>query len=785
MRFFSLVSSSLILLGLSGTALAKAPSRSFLQVGTFSPHSAKSLGPTADDATYNIAARSVLAEQAPWSTKLSLGEGRTATLSDGRKVVKFEQKHAGLPVMGRGATVTFGSDGLAHLIAQKLDEELPGDVTPAVDVETAAKTASQLAGVDIDARAGRLVIWPTANGNVLAWHFYQPIRWAIPYSPAVIIDAKTGDVLVHYNATRTIHQAKIYPTNPTKSPGLQAVTLPLPDGATTLSSPLVYARNCIDKKTTKNFMGFPIHVCELLQTATADAGTLDFSQAPAMDTAPEDPFAELHIFAHTQKAYDFFRGFQANFTVQSGPIDAVANLRIPQGLDTGDITKLSDPNLPLQPFQNAFFTPGGPQDIFTQIFGITGGGAMMFGQGPAKDYSYDGDVIYHEFTHAVVDATIQLVGTPHNDAYGIVMSPGAMNEGLADFFSSAIAGDPDVGEYAVQDFDPSLQNIRSLANPDTCPGSIGGEVHQDATLFSGGLWDVRKNLSAALQDDFDKAVFSALVAAPSGDLNFDELANIIIEQVKAVGSLGAGVGTQLNEAWTKRGVFPQCTRILTYAGTTLQGPLAAGNGYNVWFGPGKQSANLGTNPLGYVPGVIQVKVDLPANTDSISVQFEGATPQTGLGGGMGTFAPKVLVRFGADPIQFTYSPFATTADVVTLSPNAAGQQPITYDTTTPVMPGTTTAYVMIANAGDADGVFTNLNITTTQSASVGVGTGAGGGGGAGGEGGSGTGANSDGPVINDNSSCSCSTPGGSSTPASLGLVALAAAAGLFARRRRS
>ena len=86
---------------------------------------------------------------------------------------------------------------------------------------------------------------------------------------------------------------------------------------------------------------------------------------------------------------------------------------------------------------------------------------MWFGQGPLKDYSYDGDVVYHEFGHSVVNVTLKLVGTPHMDEYGTSYSPGAMNEGLADYFSSAITGDPDVGEYAVQDLSLGLTAIRA------------------------------------------------------------------------------------------------------------------------------------------------------------------------------------------------------------------------------------------------------------------------------------------------------------------------------------
>src|SRR5262249_46640500 len=160
------------------------------------------------------------------------------------------------------------------------------------------------------------------------------------------------------------------------------------------------------------------------------------------------------------------------------------------------------------------------------IFGINGG-AMFFGQGPNRDYSYDGDVIYHEFTHSVVNVTLKLVGNPHLDEYGVSYSPGAMNEGLADFFSCAIAGDPDVGDYASKDFAPNLTSIRSLTNPDACPSAVGGEVHQDATMFSASLWDVRKTLTAAQQAEFDSAVFKAMNSSPTGDLAYEEFGKLI------------------------------------------------------------------------------------------------------------------------------------------------------------------------------------------------------------------------------------------------------------------
>ncbi|HVK70611.1 MAG TPA: hypothetical protein VM694_39425, partial [Polyangium sp.] len=716
MRFFCSFSASLMVLALGGTAFAASGPRTLLEVGAFSPAAQKPLvaAKDAEPQALFASARTILAERAPWSQSLSLGPARDATLRDGRRIVKMPQMHQGVPVLHRGATVSFGENGVARIVAARLAEDLPASVVPALSAEDVAEKASKSSGVDMDPKKARLVIWPSGGGNVLAWHFYTS-GLAIPYAPVVVVDAQTGDIVARYNAAVSAHLADVFPSNPVKSPQTQSITLNLPDGADKLSSPLVVARNCIDMKTTKNIMGINIHTCELVQTVTADPGTLDFtSTTPADDTASEDPFSELHIYAHTDIAYRFFRTFKSDFVVQQGPLDAVANLRMPDGLFGGNPANIGNPNVPLVPFQNAFFSP--PESLGS-LFDISGG-AMMFGQGPVKDYAYDGDVIYHEFTHAVVNATIQLVGTPHRDAYGIVFSPGGMNEGLSDYFSSAITGDPDVGEYAVLDADPSGKAIRSLAAPDACPTAIGGQVHQDATLFSGALWDVRKGLTEAQKPELDLAVFAAMEAAPSGDLHYHDMADLILAQVKT-SALGDAVAAQLEAAFTTRGVLPECTRILEFTGSTMQGPLAvatSGGTIGVWFATGVSAANIGSNQQGYVPGALQVRVTLPENTESLTIDFDGASSGSASPFGGGQFEPKVLVRYGEEPLQFTYGPFKPTADTVVLTPDGGGSQGINaYNTTSMVPAGMKTAYVMIANAGEGDGLYTNLTFTPVQS----------------------------------------------------------------------
>lgn len=795
MRFLSSFSASLIVLGLGGSALAAPSSPATLEVGSFASAAGKplSVAKDADDAALDAAARAVLADHSALATQVTLGPSRAVRLADGERIVKLPQMHAGLPVLHRGAAVSFGANGVANLVSSKLAQDLPGDATPALDAQTAALTASKVAGLGMEPKSAKLVFWPGPNGVVLAWTFYARPLHAGAYAPFVVVDAKTGKIIVRYNAALTVHQAQVYPTNPVKSPAVAPVTVPLPNGATTISTPLVKSHNCIDTKKAKpvDFGGqtFNIHVCELLQTATASAGSLDFTQAPAEDTATEDAFAELHIGYHTLKVYEMFRGFQAGFMVQGTPLDVIANLRMPAGLLQGDIATAGNPNIPLEPFQNAFFSPADPGNFFGILFGVSGGG-LYFGQGPNKDYSYDADVIYHEFGHAVVEATAKLVGTPHLDEYGVVYSPGGMNEGLADYFAAALSGDPDVGEYAAKDIDPSLASIRSLAAPDACPGAIGGEVHQDATLFSGAIWDVRKTLNDDQKPQLDLAVFKAMNNAPSGDLSFDEMAKLIIAAAKG-SSLGDPTAQALDQAFTKRGVLPNCTRILPYAGATMSGPVPVGAGIGAWFAPGAQATGL-KSPLGYSPGVLQLHLALPSDATKLQITFSGTDiGQGGFGGA--PFTPQVLVRF-AEPITFTYGPYGTNPDVMTIPAQLTGQSQLKdYAASVDITAGAKDAYVMIVNGGDTDGIFTQLTLehdgtpiepTSSSSSSSGAGgngatSGGWGSGGEGGEGGSGNGADP-----SNSGSCGCSVPGDAGLPAGAAFGALAALGVVVARRRR-
>ena len=660
--------------------------------------------------------RSILVEQAKvtGSTLVTSGVDR---FGDGETIVRYAQMHHGVPVIGRGASVRLSASGQPIATVLDVADDLPPSVAAAVAAHDAANVASARTPFRASAGDAHLVVWPTLDrGARLAYAVLPRVPVGVPSRPRVIVDAQTSEVLEARDLV-TFARASMFPLNPSRTPSPSLSELALAPTGDTLSSPFLQSANCIDNKTVKDvsMFGFDmnVHVCDLLQVAKADANG-DFVYEPSdvegSAAAAEDPFSEVSIYFHAAKAYSYFRTLQGDPEAQvvvDKPLRVVANLRMPPGMMTGDMQKAADPELPLEPFQNAFFSPadGGLGAVFQQLYGFESG-ALWFGQGPKRDYAYDGDVVYHEFAHAVVDATLKL-GAWHLDARGAIDAPGAMNEGLADYFSSAIAGDPDVGEYASVDMGAAAGSaIRTLANQDECPTAVTGEVHFDSTLFSGALWQARTELPDGDRTKFDAALYKAMRSNPGrGDLGYDDLAKLFLATLKT--DLPAGEAV-LEKVMTERGVLPACERILSFEGALIASP----DKHLGFAAPGKQLVNV----KGTAPGILQVRAALPPGTASVVVSFNvrasggGGSP---LGGGK-PFAPVVLAKLGAPITWDPKSEAGHDAELKAKASSANGRTSATFE----LAEGTAAdaIYVQVANTGDASGAYDAITFTFTPRA---------------------------------------------------------------------
>lgn len=721
-------------------------------------------------------ARAVVKALAPTSTMaFELVRTQHERFGDGDEIVSFGQVYRGLPVVGYGATVRMDKDG--DVVFSSIDlatRDLPVSTKPALTKSEALDRVSRKYGIALAPTDAYLVVASTFEGAKLVYVVLPSLPLAGGAMPRFMVDATDG-VILEARDVRTFSSAQVYPANPEKTKDTQLLPFAIEPVGGKLENPFVRTYNCIDRKEAKDvsFSGFKlkVHTCNLEQLAKPNAdGNYVYASKDFPDPgAVEDEYSEVSMYYHATRAYDFFRRLQGSVDAQvtaDKPLRTIANLRIDSAVQggAGGIANAGDVNKPLAPFQNAFFSPkgGGLGDIFAQIYGFADG-SMWFGQGPARDYSYDGDVIVHEFGHAVVDNSIKLESWTI-DSGGASAAPGSMNEALADYFSSALMGDPDVGEYASKDFSPNATVIRTLDNKDTCENAILGEVHFDSTLFSGALWEARTKLPAGDREKLDAAIYKSLrTNAGRGRVSYTELAQLFLA---TVGTDFPAAKPILEAAFTGRKVLPGCVRVRTFEGKALDAPTGPSS-------PGAYAApsKAAVGQRDTAPGIITFKAAVPAGSTTGTFSFKVAASGGGggglFGGGGKPFAPVLFVKFGSAITWTTKGKLASDADLtIPLEEKAtSGEFEIPADTKE--------VYVQLGNAGDQDGnyggitfAFAGAPVAPVPPVNPGNGNPA--------------------PTSQETVSSGCSVPAssGSSIPAgAAGLVAMVAAA-FVARRRR-
>ncbi len=302
-------------------------------------------------------------------------------------------------------------------------------------------------------------------------------------------------------------------------------------------------------------------------------------------------------------------------------------------------------------FDNAFFMPALDNSQLGPIAGLLGNirnfDSMVFGQGRI-DFAYDSSVVYHEYTHAVVNSVDALQDGLAKDKFGLDYAPGAMNEGLSDYFASVLNPTLDgcMGPYSAA-LIPNAECLRDLNNEAKCPDYLVGEVHEDSLAFSAALWAARNTFSAAAdQATFDKAVFETLDAM-TNDAQFAAFFSKLLTQMTS-----RGLSTDAaSEIFTKKNVL-NCERVVA---------LEEGDS-------SKAISLAGTQTSGgdFAPGFVQYRLQVPKNTKEILLSLEIEDPPQpggglipGVGGGGETPDVRVLLRVGK-PVEFDYPTDANT-----------------------------------------------------------------------------------------------------------------------------
>lgn len=558
----------------------------------------------------------------------TLALARTAPLTRGH-ILRYTQTHAGLDVMGGDTVVRIDDAGQvrwavsgARAIADDIDltPVLSGRDALALVGGHAGHAAHALDAID-PAAATRLVIYahPMMKAPRLAYQVELPMDLQRMQKIRAFVDAETGVVymsenLVRYQSLPTcsggVAQAYVYDPNPIESQ-LSCVSLApyLNPGATTLANADVVVRNCIDTNACRNIDGSSVHFCDDVATATADGGGHFTDYVFASDTEPEDAFAEVQMFYHVNKVYEKARSLGGFQDTNARPLTALVNFRAPSFGPASQCTSVTyDGAEALEPFDNAVFVPRG--QLFSNVFPEDD--AIIFGQGSKGDFSYDGDVVYHEFGHAVMAAVSPELGFYGFDSQGLHVMPGALHEGYADLMTMFVTDDPEVGEYTIRGLNPGASEIRNLANVATCPASLLGESHEDSLPFTGAIWQARQAVgtTAATKDAFDRAVFAAQQGLELFE-TFESAARKTLLELET--SMGAAVATQVEAIFQARGLI----------GDEASGTLAC-NGRVV---DGSETQRflllVGTDriPFDQIPGPVQLRYEVAQEASSITLEI--------------------------------------------------------------------------------------------------------------------------------------------------------------------
>ncbi len=478
---------------------------------------------------------------------------------DDISIYRYHYALNGVPVVG-AATALAVRNGVLYRVTNSA-QPIPAsfDTTPRIPSDDAARTALASLIGEIPAKTPQY--WSILQ--IIEYRGQWHLVWKVKLPPISLadgrfayVDAHSGELIGGGTDTRFAASdlAKVFVTNPKRHPTPEEVELPWvdPDDGKLTSAPdekgvrAVVAANCLDKGETTTVPGYgTFPICSPTQVADKNEhGNFvyeDWTKGIAFEFDAEDIYPEVAMYYHATKIYKFLRDLEVEgFHYLSGhnaggyqtyPLIAIANFQFP-GENGG-----------LSPMDNAFFSPNQPgfNEIFFANFPYQGD-VLVFGQGTNTDFAYDGDVIYHEFGHAVEASTSGLEAMPFADEYGFSNVPISINEGIADSFSFIMAGDACLGEFASEGlaslagYEPDEEGfycMRRADNDHLIHEDFTGESHEDGLPFVGMNWALyQEGIKIGLtHEDFARLFLRMLLSFTDPQATPEDYADIMQSEV--------------------------------------------------------------------------------------------------------------------------------------------------------------------------------------------------------------------------------------------------------------
>ncbi len=363
-----------------------------------------------------------------------------------------------------------------------------------------------------------------------------------------------------------------------------------------------------DLTSTTNLVGAHLRVascdqltpdCNTVTRAIADASG-DFLFTPDA-RAFDDAFSEVSAYFHGSLVVDYFHTAHAFTWTCTGTnvMDVIVNYS--EAVHVG--------------YDNAMFIPGSRSTC----------GSLVFGQGAIHDYAYDGDVVYHEYGHAVTDqiSALGFFATGPADNY----QPLAINEGTSDYWAAAVDGDPQIGE-SIGSYEGFMGSLRGIADVVVCPNDLLGEGHSDGRIWSTFGWALRGIVGQTRAD----ALWFTTMSSLSGGVTLAQATNTLLATVMTEvrsGSITSAEQAMIMAAATARGL-PDCTMFVPID----DGHLRTGYSGNAFVTGG---LSHGLAPIEYTlqipPDVTDVEIEIghPTIAGMVTVHFMNDVPVRGTG----------------------------------------------------------------------------------------------------------------------------------------------------------
>lgn len=519
----------------------------------------------------------------------------------------------GIPLRRAHATVLAEETGervVAASVPTAAPQLLPAQATITAEHALTLARAHVTAGLGAPPPAmepGPLVYLMILGVPVLAYEVEMPLSMAAlePSKKTVWISASSGIVLDEVEHVKS-SRARVFLTNPARTPEPIEVTLSgvhAEGPGVPLAGDRVQSYNCTLEEPDEVLPWWSEGKCYGVHRALSDENG-DFKVPlpdiifPADNADGDDLYAELSMYWNAERFLDRMAAlgvpkFKCDLSTM------LANYR------TQELSP-SYPDLPYTPLNNAYWTNTCKPDS---------GPTMIFGQGGAVDFGYDGDVVYHELGHGMVSLlTPDGLSTRRMRGDAMLADAGGLNEAVADYFSVMLTNDPILGDYVARFWPGYGASIRNAENTKTCPDDTVGQVHNDGEPFMAALWATRKRVGA---ERLDPMVIDMLTRLP-GDADLETASWTLLELAEAAHVAGEWTQEDLDQmirAFDARGLY-ECERVIT-------DPERVAGGRSMYLRP-KTAA---VTP--FFPGPMQLRHEVPEGSDNVVVRFRLAPGEDG------------------------------------------------------------------------------------------------------------------------------------------------------------